>query len=156
GPSKALGRDTTMLREILDQTAERIGKELTNQPEVEIDLREILAKTYEELGLYSEMMQMSRQELRLARSYFGEGSEPVGMALGTLAIAEFHLGDYDEAERSARACLEITQKLRKTESVQIATVMDILGVILQSRSKLEEAETMQRDALAMRQKLLGH
>src|SRR5262249_3920413 len=30
--SVALGRDSTMLREILDKTAERVGTELTNQP----------------------------------------------------------------------------------------------------------------------------
>src|SRR3989475_1145254 len=34
GPSKALGRDTTMLREVLDRTAIRISKDLTNQPAV--------------------------------------------------------------------------------------------------------------------------
>ena len=50
GPSKALGRDTAMLREILDRTAERIGKELTNQPEVEIQVRTILAGTITSLS----------------------------------------------------------------------------------------------------------
>jgi hypothetical protein len=36
GPAKAQGRDTAMLREILDKTAERVGRELTNQPRVGI------------------------------------------------------------------------------------------------------------------------
>ena len=34
GPSVAQGRDTTLLREILDQTAERVEDELDDQPEV--------------------------------------------------------------------------------------------------------------------------
>jgi hypothetical protein len=34
GPSVALGRDTTLLREILDRTAQRVDKELTNQPDI--------------------------------------------------------------------------------------------------------------------------
>ena len=54
GPSVALGRDTTMLREILDKTAERVGKDLTNQPEVEVELRAILTLTYEELALFKQ------------------------------------------------------------------------------------------------------
>jgi hypothetical protein len=33
-----------MLREILDQTATHIGREITNQPEVEAELRIIIAK----------------------------------------------------------------------------------------------------------------
>ena len=35
GPSVALGQDTTILRTVLDQTAERVGKEMTNQPAVD-------------------------------------------------------------------------------------------------------------------------
>ena len=34
GPSVAVGRDTAMLREVLDKTANRISEGLTNQPEV--------------------------------------------------------------------------------------------------------------------------
>jgi hypothetical protein len=34
GPSFALGRDTTMLREILDKTAEGVGKDLKDQPDL--------------------------------------------------------------------------------------------------------------------------
>src|SRR5262249_35225733 len=54
GPSKALGRDTTMLKEILDKTAERVGQELTNQPEAKIELLDVLARTYGDLGLYKQ------------------------------------------------------------------------------------------------------
>lgn len=51
GPSVALGRDTKMLREILDQTAERVGRELKNQPEVRADLQAIIGNVYRDLGL---------------------------------------------------------------------------------------------------------
>ena len=49
-PSVALGRDATMLREILDKTAERVGKELKEEPEVEAELRNMIGTTYYELG----------------------------------------------------------------------------------------------------------
>ena len=50
GPSVALGRDSTMLKEILDKTAERVGKDLKDQPEVEAELRSTIGTTYCELG----------------------------------------------------------------------------------------------------------
>ncbi len=50
GPSVALGRDTTMLREVLDQTAVRIDSELEGQPEVEANVRSVLGSTYRDLG----------------------------------------------------------------------------------------------------------
>ena len=49
-PSVALGRDSTMLKEILDKTAERVGKDLKDQPEVEAELRSTIGTTYCELG----------------------------------------------------------------------------------------------------------
>jgi hypothetical protein len=38
GPSVALGRDTAMLREILDKASDRVGRELTTQPETRAEL----------------------------------------------------------------------------------------------------------------------
>lgn len=44
GPSAARGRDATMLKEILDDTAKRVGTDLKGQPEAEADLRIILGE----------------------------------------------------------------------------------------------------------------
>jgi hypothetical protein len=44
GPSVALRQDTTMLRGILDRTAERVGKEMTNQPTAEAELRSLIGR----------------------------------------------------------------------------------------------------------------
>ena len=63
GPSVALGRDTTMLKEILDKTAERVGRDLTNQPEVEAGLRMTLGGTYQALGQYPQAEAMQREAL---------------------------------------------------------------------------------------------
>ena len=46
----ARGRDTTLLREILDNTAERVGKDLPEQPEVRGDLWSTLGTTYASIG----------------------------------------------------------------------------------------------------------
>ena len=67
GPSVALGRDTTMLREILDQTAERVGKEMTNQPAVEAELRGLIGKLYEQIGNYRRAEEMDRAALAINR-----------------------------------------------------------------------------------------
>ena len=68
GPSVALGRDTTMLREIVDNTAQQIDSDLKDEPEVQIELRLLLAQIYYDLRLYNKMEETVRQTLRLARS----------------------------------------------------------------------------------------
>ena len=52
GPSVAKGRDTTLLKEIPDQTAERIGRELKGQPVVEAELRATIAMDNVGIVLY--------------------------------------------------------------------------------------------------------
>ena len=53
-PSVALGRDTTILKEILDRAAERVGPELKSDPEAEAVVRVTLGETYRKLGLFAQ------------------------------------------------------------------------------------------------------
>ena len=66
-PSVAIGRDTTLLQEIVDQTAKRIDKDLNDEPEVQVDLYLTLGKVYFALQNYKEMEANARCTLQLAR-----------------------------------------------------------------------------------------
>src|SRR5262249_24723199 len=47
-PAATGGRDTGVLKEILDKTAGLVGEDLANQPEVEMELRSALAEAYQD------------------------------------------------------------------------------------------------------------
>src|SRR6185503_7770509 len=81
GPSVARGRDTVMLREVLDETAERIGREMTNQPEVEAELRIIIAKLYAQIANAPKAEEMARRALEIQRKEFGSESLEVAASL---------------------------------------------------------------------------
>ena len=68
GPSVALGRDTTLLREIADKTAARLETDLSDQPEVAAELRATLGKVYYELGEFERARLMFEEALRLGRN----------------------------------------------------------------------------------------
>src|SRR6185369_10589581 len=84
-PSVAKGRDTTMLREILDKTAERVGKDLTNQPEVEAELRNTIGSAYWELGQLDKAESMYRRSLAVMTKLWGNEHPDVAAALHILA-----------------------------------------------------------------------
>jgi len=67
GPAVARGRDTTLLREVLDQTAQRMTNELKDQPEVEAELRITIGEVYNSLARFSEAEQMHREALAIRR-----------------------------------------------------------------------------------------
>ena len=165
GPSVALGRDTTMLREIVDKTAKRIGTDLKDQPDVEIEMRATLAQVYEQLQDYQTMEQTVRETLRLARAHFGEENTAVADALSQLGTALVGIRKIDEAETCARQAVAMQRRLRGNDSLQEASALGLLADVLRhqsllssgssAKSKLAEAETAIRAALKINEKRLG-
>jgi tetratricopeptide (TPR) repeat protein len=180
GPSVALGRDTVLLREIVDKTVERMGQDLTNQPEVEVELCLTLADTYCDLGLFDQMAGVARHGLQLARARLGEQDESVANSLISLGTALRHLGErrlgalhfskLEESEISSRRhdsnlaeaekyCgegLAMSRKLLGNENPMVANGLYQLASVLEMQYRMAEAETKFRDALAMYQKLFGN
>ena len=155
GPSVALGQDTAMLRGILDRTAKRIGTDLTNQPQAELDLRETLAKTYFELGLYKEMRDTIQGSLRLARASFGEESLEAASALSVLGLAQWGLGEFRKAEASEREALRIRRNSSVSDDLEVAAVLNNLALALEGQSKFTQAEEAYRRALVLQRKFSG-
>jgi eukaryotic-like serine/threonine-protein kinase len=154
GPSRALGRDTAMLREILDKTAERVDKDLKDQPEAEADLRIILAKTYADLGLTTNALEMTLKALRLRRLHLGPENTAVAGALANLGVIYYEMGDYPAAEKVDRDALAMRIKFLGNLDTNVAMSLNNLGVTLWNQNKLAEAEEKQRRALAIRKQLL--
>jgi serine/threonine protein kinase/Tfp pilus assembly protein PilF len=156
GPSVARGRDTTMLREILDKAAERVNKELTNQPEVQLELRATLAETYEDLGLDKQMETMTQENVRLARSLFGEQSLPLARALEQHAAAHFDLDDYEGAATLHRTAVGIYRNLLGEDHRETLQARSHTARLLGTTGKQAEAEGMFREVLAKQRRLFGN
>ncbi len=156
GPAVALGRDTTMLREILDQTAQRLSKDLKDQPEVEADLRETLGVVYRDLSEYAHAEAMLREALALQKKLHGNEHPAVASSLHNLAEVFRLQGKYPEAEAGFREALALRRKLYGHEHPTVAASLQGLGEVLRREGKYAEAEAALREALAMRQKLFGN
>jgi eukaryotic-like serine/threonine-protein kinase len=161
GPSVALGRDTTMLREILDKTAERIGQDLTNQPEVEVELGLTLAATYHDLALFKSMERVARKTLLVAQAKLGVENESVAASLIALGDALQHMGSIEpekleESEKLNREGLAMSRKLFGNENPTVANALTHLGNVIETRGRHAEAETVLGEALAMSRKLFGN
>src|SRR5262249_38086705 len=104
-PSVALGNDTTMLREIVDQTAQRVDQDLKDQPATQVDLKLTLGKVYFALQLYKQMEMNARHTLELARATYGEESSPTADALFQLGRADLFLRAIDEGDAVTRRAI---------------------------------------------------
>jgi len=152
GPSVALGQDTTLLRGILDKAAKRLSAQLTNQPQAELEFREVLAKAYFELSLYKEAQETLQGSLKLARATFGNESVEVASALGNLGLVEWGLGEFDKAAASEREALRIQRSLSDTDDLVSAGILNNLGMVLEGQGRFAQAEESYREALAIHRK----
>ena len=103
GPSVALGRDTKMLREILDKTAERLGIEGSTGSGSR--LRDTLGNVYRDLAEYTNAADMHREALALRRKLHGTQHPSVASTLNNLGGVLHRQGNHAEAEKVYRDAL---------------------------------------------------
>jgi tetratricopeptide (TPR) repeat protein len=154
-PSIAVGRDTRILKEILDRTAQRIGKDLQDQPEVEAELASTLGQVYQELAQYPQAEKMLRRSLELRRRLLGEDNLTVAQTMSDLSPALWNQAKLTEGESLQRRALAIRTRLSGPNDLAVAESLQDLGNILTARAKVSEAEIMFRKALEIRKKAPG-
>ncbi len=155
GPSVALGDDTKMLRKILDQTAERAGEDLKEQPEVEAELRTIIGKVYDALGEYGKAGKMLGEALEIRKKLSGGEHREVVYLLNAQAQVFGNQGELDAAEAMLRDALEMDRKLAGMDG-DVSTSLNNLGLALADRGQYPDAEKFHREALAMSRKFAGN
>jgi serine/threonine protein kinase/Tfp pilus assembly protein PilF len=153
-PSVALGRDTKLLREVLEKAAARVGKDLTRQPAVEAELRDTIGEVYQALGNYNQAEDMCRQALALRRKLRGQ-PDKLAEALNDLANALYKQGKLAEAETLHREALVIRRKFLGNQHPDVASSLSGLANVLWAEGNLVGAEAMHREALAIRRNRLG-
>jgi serine/threonine protein kinase len=149
GPSVAAGRDTVLLREILDKTVKRLNSTLKDQPEVELNLRQTLGAVYLDLGDFAKAEPMAREALVLAEKLYGRESEDVAGALILLGEIQVMQGHGTESEPLLREALAIARKYPGPQNENLAEALMAMGASFMGQGKLPEAETHCREALAL-------
>jgi eukaryotic-like serine/threonine-protein kinase len=154
GPSVALGRDTTLLREIMEKTTERVGKDLKDQPEVEADIRLTLGDIFHELRELQKAEDMLRESLRLLKKTEGSNNRDVADVLEDLADVLRDENKLSEAEILAREALAI-QRTLGNDNPHIIGALNNLALVVWKQGKLAEADKLNREALEICEKFRG-
>ena len=145
-PEEARGREITA-REILDRGAERIRRELNEQPEVRARLQGTMGEVYGNIGLYDEATPLLEESLRQLVELHGEESLEAADARARLASLLQTRGAYDEADEQLTRVLEIRRELLAPDHPDLAKSLDRIGLLRRLQGRYEEAETAIREAL---------
>ena len=154
GPSVALGRDTKMLEEILEKTAERLDSSLSGQPDVEAELRETIGNIYEELGKFEPAEVMFRRAIELQQTGNDQRKRAVLMSgLGSALIGQ---ALFSEAQETLEDALAIQRGiLGDGPHAEVATTIQSLADTHEDLGHHVKAKELTLQALEMRKQLFG-
>ncbi|MCC7373989.1 MAG: serine/threonine protein kinase [Verrucomicrobiales bacterium] len=155
GPSVARGEDTRMLRGILDRTAESIGEKLSDQADVEAQLRGLIGRLYLEIGQWDQASTMHAAQVALYRKSEPRRESELAAALFDLATAHWKQRKLNDAEQALVESLEIRRRIFGPEHAAVAATLNNLGAVYRRQRRLEEAEKLTRDGLGIRTRLFG-
>ena len=110
-PALAQGGDTSALKLMLDQTAARLESQLTDQPDVRVELLKIVAQGFAQLGAFEEAEAIADRSLALHRQLDGDASERVASDIAFIGHIQLMHGETDLAETSFNRALVIRQSI---------------------------------------------
>jgi eukaryotic-like serine/threonine-protein kinase len=141
-PSIAMGRDTTILREVLDRAAGRVGTELAHQPGVEADLRSVMGEVYRQIGALDEAETALRAALAARRRASTQDDKMTAIALNDLGIALIEKLEFAEAEELLREANELIATVPDASEAERLSVFANFATALTQVGKMTEADAL--------------
>jgi len=139
GPSVARGKDTAVLREILDRTDQQISTGLTNQPKVEAEIRNLIGGLYLDIGNYDRAENSLRAASALDRKLYGVESEQAANSLHDLSVALFKQDKLAEAESTELEALTIRRRFLGNQNEDVAISLCNLADVYRLQRRIAEA-----------------
>jgi serine/threonine-protein kinase len=154
-PLQAAGREIT-LRQVLDQGAGRVQRDLANQPAVQGELLTVLAGIYGELGIAERAAPLTDQALAIHERLYGADSPLVATNLQQKAKLALARGDADTADRFAQQALERHRRAYGNLHQDLAEDLDTLLMAARQRGRLPDAIAAAEESLRIRQAIYGN
>ncbi len=153
-PGQARG-DSVTAREILDRGAERIGRELGDEPVVQARLLHTLGKVYGALGLYETSAPLLEQSLARREALLDADHLEVAESLHDLGDLYRKQARYAEAEPLLVRAIELRERALGPESPELARSLVNLAVLYENHGRYAEAAPLFERALSIQERSAG-
>jgi serine/threonine protein kinase len=152
-PSVALGHDTSVPQEVLDNTVTHIDLELTNQPSVVAEMKVWLGGLYIALGRGDKAEALLLNALDYYRRFPTGSQQQLSDALSRLSLLHVtsHPPNLAEAEQEAQEALAIENKLSTKPNIRVLALETRLAYVSLFRGDGVRAESLFTNALVKAQ-----
>ena len=153
-PGEARGNSVTA-REVLDAASKDIDSGLTQDPELQAHMMDIMGTVYDNLGLYPRAEALTRRSLDiLGKSSRPDDTEMLKLEnnLGNILYDE---GKYIDSEKLYRHAYENLRTRLGPADLKTLQTMDNLANAIYEQGRYAESEKLYRDALEISRRSLG-
>jgi serine/threonine protein kinase/Tfp pilus assembly protein PilF len=153
-PSEARG-NTVTAREILDRSSNDIERELHQDPELRSQLMLVMAKTYENLGLFSRAHELMERVVQDRRGALGPDHPKTLEAMSQMGWVLYREGREGEAERLTRTTIDAQSRVLGPYDPATLESKDHLVWILVRQAHYAEVERLERELITASSRKLG-
>jgi len=151
---RELGREVKVAQ-ALDRAAAGVGKAFADRPDVEAAVRQIVGRTYLSIGVLDQAAPQIDAARELVRKLHGEASVEFARSLNDLGELQRQKGELTAAAASCQRAAEIALQQRGAEdALTLESRVEYANILVQLHREAE-AETILREVLATRTRLLG-
>ena len=143
------------VRTVLDRAAQHIQGKFEKQPEVEAAIRNTIATTYTDLGLYREAEKQLEAALDLRRRVLGPEHPETLRSMNNLAQVYWHQEKYAQAEALFSQTLEARRRVLGPEHPDTLLSMNDLAGAYVLEGKYAQAEALFSQTLEIQRRVLG-
>jgi eukaryotic-like serine/threonine-protein kinase len=153
-PSEARG-NTVTAREILDRSSNEIERGLDQDPEVRSQLMLVMAKTYENLGLFSRAHELMERVVQDRHRTLGANHPKTLEAMSQMGWVFYREGREAEAERLTRTTIDAQSRVLGPDDPATLESRDHLAWILLGQAHYAEVEKLERELIPASSRNLG-
>jgi tetratricopeptide (TPR) repeat protein len=148
------GKEPTV-QDLLAFGAERMRRDLNDQPELQAEMLTLIGRTYERMGLQPKALPLLEEALAIGRRSFAGDHVRVAQSLNDLGVLHRTVGNLPEAETLLRESLAMRRRVIGPRTAEVAVTLVELARVLIDRGQTAEAESLAREALAIRKEVFG-
>ena len=153
---KTLSLDKTLMLRVLDEAAQAIERQFTDQPLTEAELRSVIGNTYRSLGLYEEAAPQLAAALETRRRVLGNDHQDTLTAIYDMGVVLRGQGKDDEALLNYTEALEGRRRVLGNDHPDTLKSIYTMGRLLQNQGKYDEALPYYTELLEGRRRVLGN
>ncbi len=151
-PSVARGREVSA-RALLARGAERIERELADEPATRAAMLDAMGRAHFGLGDYDDARPLLEEALRLRRRLHRGDHPDVAASQYHLAYLLRNQGELDRAEALYRESLAMRRRLLPADHPDVVTSLNGLAYLLRGRERWDAALPLYREAIARGRRL---